>query len=49
MEIQKVTLIRLGALGVMFGNQLQKTMTKGSFKVVADKIRIDRYLQQGII
>ena len=48
MEIKKVTLIGLGALGVMFGNQLQKTMPKGSFKVVADKERIDRYLDQGI-
>lgn len=48
MEIEKVALIGLGALGVMFGNQLQKTMPKGSFKVVADRNRIDRYLEQGI-
>lgn len=48
MEIQKVALIGLGALGVMFGNQLQKTMSKGSFNVVADKNRIDRYMKQGI-
>ena len=48
MKIEKVTLIGLGALGVMFGNQLQKTMPKGSFKVVADRNRIDRYLKQGI-
>ncbi|MGB4588556.1 MAG: ketopantoate reductase family protein [Clostridiaceae bacterium] len=48
MQIQKVALIGLGALGVMFGNQLQKTMPKGSFKIVADKNRIDRYLEQGI-
>jgi len=48
MEIQKVTLIGLGALGVLFGNQLQKTMPKGSFKIVADKNRIDRYMEQGI-
>ena len=48
MEIQKVALIGLGALGVMFGNQLQKTMPKGSFKVIADKNRINRYLEEGI-
>ena len=48
MEIQKVAIIGLGALGVMFGNQLQKTMPKGSFNVVADQNRIDRYLKQGI-
>lgn len=48
MKIEKVALIGLGALGVMFGNQLQKTMPKGSFKIVADKERIDRYLDQGI-
>jgi len=48
MEIQKVALIGLGALGVMFGNQLQKTMPEGSFKIVADQNRIDRYLKQGL-
>lgn len=48
MKIQKVALIGLGALGVMFGNQLQKTMPKGRFKIVADQERIDRYLKQGV-
>ena len=48
MEVQKVALIGLGALGVMFGNQLQKTMPKGSFSIVADKNRINRYREQRI-
>ncbi|MBP1919849.1 ketopantoate reductase family protein [Youngiibacter multivorans] len=48
MEIKKVSLVGLGALGVMFGNQLQKTMEKGSFKVVADRDRIKKYEEQGI-
>ncbi len=48
MEIRKVSLVGLGALGVMFGNQLRKTMEKGSFKVVADRDRIKRYEDQGI-
>lgn len=48
MEIRNVSLVGLGALGVMFGTQLNKTMEKGSFKVVADRDRIRRYEEQGI-
>lgn len=48
MEVKTASLIGLGALGVMFGNQLNKTMGKGNFRIVADEDRIAKYLEQGI-
>lgn len=48
MKIKRVSLIGLGALGIMFGNALSKNMERGDFNVVADRDRIDRYLDQGI-
>lgn len=48
MEINRASLIGLGALGVMFGNQLNRNMGKGSFRIIADENRIERYLELGI-
>jgi len=43
MEIKTVSLIGLGALGVLFGDHLSTRMQKGNLKVIADKERIKRY------
>ncbi len=44
MEIKTVSLIGLGALGVLFGHQLAKHMTEGGdLRVIADRDRIERY------
>ena len=48
MEIQKVSVIGLGALGILFGEQMCKTMPKEDFCIVADQERIDRYTRDGI-
>lgn len=43
MEIKKVSLIGLGALGTLFGNQLAKNMPREDLRIVADEDRIERY------
>lgn len=48
MNIRNVSLIGLGALGVLFGHALQKSMPVGSFTVVANDARIIRYQEQGV-
>jgi len=42
-EIQTVSIIGLGALGVLFGHYLSKKMPKGNLRIVADEERIRRY------
>jgi len=48
MEMNRASLIGLGALGVMFGNQLNNNMKKGSFRIIADESRLARYSESGI-
>jgi 2-dehydropantoate 2-reductase len=48
MEIKTVALIGLGALGILYGNQLSLTMPPEDFKVIADKKRIEKYESLGI-
>jgi len=48
MEIKTVSIVGLGALGVLFGNHLSKHMPKDSLRIVADKERIEKYLRDGI-
>lgn len=48
MEIKRASIIGLGALGILFGNQLSKNMEKGHFKIIADKDRIARYEREKI-
>jgi 2-dehydropantoate 2-reductase len=48
MEIGKVSIIGLGALGILFGNYLSKKMPKGNLRVVADRVRIQKYRCEGI-
>lgn len=48
MEIKKVSIIGLGALGILFGNHLSKTMPKEDLRIIADEARIEKYKNQGI-
>ncbi|MEH6944335.1 ketopantoate reductase family protein [Bacillus sp. JJ722] len=43
MEIKKVSIIGLGALGVLFGHHLCKKMGKEDLRIIADHNRIKRY------
>lgn len=43
MEIRTVSIIGLGALGILFGNHLYKKMPKGSLRIIADEDRINKY------
>lgn len=48
MEIKTVSIIGLGALGVMYGRELAKAYPKGAVRFIADKARTARYRQEGI-
>ena len=48
MEIKTVSIIGLGALGTMFGNQLSKHMPKEDLRIVVDSARIERYRRDGV-
>ncbi|WP_018661641.1 ketopantoate reductase family protein [Heyndrickxia acidiproducens] len=48
MEIKTVSIIGLGALGVLFGRQLAKKMPEGDLRVIADRKRIERYERDGV-
>ncbi|MGK0467330.1 ketopantoate reductase family protein [Clostridium sp.] len=43
MEIKRVSIIGLGALGILFGNRLSKKMTTENLKFIADSSRIEKY------
>ncbi|MGE4282106.1 MAG: ketopantoate reductase family protein [Clostridia bacterium] len=43
MEIRTVSIIGLGALGILFGNHLSKRMPEGNLRIIADKNRIKKY------
>ncbi len=48
MEIKTVSLIGLGALGILFAQKLSESMAPGTLRVVADRERITRYERDGI-
>lgn len=48
MEIKNVSIIGLGALGILFGQHLTKKLPKGNVRIVADKERIERYKKEGV-
>lgn len=48
MEIKKVSIIGLGALGVLFGNRLSKAMPKEDLRIIADRDRIERYERENV-
>jgi len=47
-EIKKVSIIGLGALGILFGNHLAKKIPKENLRIIADKNRIERYKKEGV-
>ncbi|MEH7124500.1 ketopantoate reductase family protein [Bacillus sp. JJ1773] len=47
-EIKTISIIGLGALGVLFGHHLSKRMPKGNLRFIADKGRIDRYRSEHV-
>lgn len=48
MKISNVSIVGLGALGVMFGNFLLKKLPEGSLRVIADEKRISKYKSNNI-
>ena len=48
MEIKTVSIVGLGALGVLFGNHLLRIMPRENLRVVADRDRIEKYRRDGI-
>ncbi|MFK9094021.1 ketopantoate reductase family protein [Bacillus salipaludis] len=48
MAIKTVSIIGLGALGILFGNQLSKKMKIEDLRIIADKDRIKRYEEDEI-
>ncbi|MCM3669719.1 2-dehydropantoate 2-reductase [Mesobacillus maritimus] len=48
MEIKNVSIIGLGALGVMYGQHLSKRMPKANLRIIADKERIEKYQKNGV-
>ncbi|MDF2524840.1 MAG: ketopantoate reductase [Clostridiales bacterium] len=48
MEIKTVSIIGLGALGILFGNQMSKKMPKGDLRIIADNDRIKKYKAEGV-
>lgn len=49
MDIKKVSLIGLGALGILFAHQLAKQLPKDDLRIVADEDRLRRYRRDGVI
>lgn len=47
-EINKVSIIGLGALGILFGSQMLEKMPERRLRVIADNNRIERYKHEGI-
>ena len=45
MEIKKVSIIGLGALGILFGNYIVKRLPKEDVRFIADRERIKKYKQ----
>jgi 2-dehydropantoate 2-reductase len=48
MEIKKVSLIGLGAMGILYANHLSKKMPKEDLRIIADEDRIRRYEQDHV-
>ncbi|MEH7417803.1 ketopantoate reductase family protein [Neobacillus drentensis] len=48
MVIKNISIIGLGALGILFGNQLAKKMPRADLRIIADQDRIQRYKEDGV-
>lgn len=46
--IQKVSLIGLGALGVMYSKHLSEVLPEGALRIIVDNERKQRYMREGI-
>ncbi len=46
--INKVSIIGLGALGILYGEHLLRRMPREDLRIIADPDRIDRYQKEGI-
>ena len=49
MAINKVTIVGMGALGVLFGDFFTRKLGKSNVEFVADEARIDKYKKEGVI
>ncbi|WKY44979.1 ketopantoate reductase family protein [Eubacteriaceae bacterium ES2] len=47
MKIKKVSIVGLGALGILFGQQIEQSLGR-DFSVIADQDRVKKYQTQGI-
>ncbi|MEH7377417.1 MULTISPECIES: ketopantoate reductase family protein [Bacillaceae] len=47
-EIKKVSIIGLGALGILFGHHLSKKMPKADLRIIADRDRITKYKNEHV-
>lgn len=48
MEISKITIVGMGALGVMYGDFLTRALGKEAVSFVADKERVEKYKKEGV-
>ncbi|WP_419887287.1 ketopantoate reductase family protein [Neobacillus niacini] len=48
MGIKKVSIIGLGALGILFGNHFVKRLPKGDVRIIADRDRIEKYKREHV-
>ena len=48
MEISNVSIVGLGALGIMFGNFISKKLSEGNLRIIADEKRISKYKNNNI-
>lgn len=48
MEIQKVAIVGLGALGILFGHRIMERTPPGTLTVLADAERVRRYARDGV-
>nr|WP_106781258.1 ketopantoate reductase family protein [Lysinibacillus timonensis] len=48
MDIKTVSIIGLGALGIMYAHHFSKSLPKENVRIIADEKRIKRYLNNGI-
>jgi len=48
MQIDTVSIVGAGAVGALFGMQMNAHLPEGALKIVADEDRIRRYREEGI-
>jgi 2-dehydropantoate 2-reductase len=48
MKIEKVSIIGLGALGILYANHFSKKLERENLKIIADSNRIEKYKKEGI-